>query len=106
MSRVGFWSWIAARAFRGKGITRAGWHRSRSVSGGKRSLKARHAKGQARVNAYEELLQKESEKRREDLQIHIPPGPRLGDVVIEADKVSTGYGDKLLVESMTFALPP
>src|SRR5256884_2625750 len=70
------------------------------------SRKARHAKGQARVNAYEELLQKESEKRREDLQIHIPPGPRLGDVVIEADKVSKGYGDKLLVEDMTFALPP
>src|SRR2546430_805132 len=46
------------------------------------SPKARHAKGQARVNAYEELLQKESEKRREDLQIHIPPGSRLGDVVI------------------------
>src|SRR5256884_7111695 len=70
------------------------------------SPKARHAKGQARVNAYEELLQKESEKRREDLQIHIPPGPRLGDVVIEADKVSKGYGDKLLVEDVTFALPP
>src|SRR6266567_47540 len=70
------------------------------------SPKARHAKGQARVNAYEELLQKESEKRREDLQIHIPPGPRLGDVVIEADKVSKAYGDKLLVEDMTFALPP
>ncbi len=70
------------------------------------SPKARHAKGQARVNAYEELLQKESEKRREDLQIHIPPGPRLGDVVIEAENVSKGYGDKLLVEDMTFALPP
>src|SRR5881227_2515202 len=70
------------------------------------SPRARQAKGQARVNAYEELLQKESEKRREDLQIHIPPGPRLGDVVIEADKVSKGYGDTLLVEDMTFALPP
>src|SRR5438874_1876086 len=70
------------------------------------SPKARHAKGQARINAYEELLQKESEKRREDLQIHIPPGPRLGDVVIEAENVSKGYGDKLLVEDLTFALPP
>src|SRR5881394_1779289 len=68
--------------------------------------KGRQAKGKARLNAYEKLLQKESEKRREDLQIHIPPGPRLGDVVIEADKVSKGYGDKLLVEDMTFALPP
>jgi energy-dependent translational throttle protein EttA len=70
------------------------------------SPKARRAKGQARINAYENLLAAESEKRREDLEIHIPPGPRLGDVVIEADKVSKGYGDKLLVEDMTFALPP
>src|SRR5438270_2065100 len=70
------------------------------------SPKARHAKGQARVNAYEDLLQKESEKRREDLEIYIPPGPRLGDVVIEADKVTKAYGDNLLVEDMTFALPP
>src|SRR3989454_5352662 len=68
--------------------------------------RARRAKGQARVNAYEELLQKESEKRREGLEIYIPPGPRLGDVVIEADKVTKAYGDNLLVEDMTFALPP
>ena len=66
------------------------------------SPKARHAKGQARVNAYESLLQEQSEKRREDLEIQIPPGPRLGDVVIEADKVSKAYGDNLLVEDMTF----
>ena len=52
------------------------------------SPKARRAKGQARINAYENLLAAESDKRREDLEIHIPPGPRLGDVVIEADKVS------------------
>src|SRR5436309_12140030 len=70
------------------------------------SPKARRAKGQARVNAYENLLQKESEKRREDLEIYIPPGPRLGDVVIEADKVTKAYGDNVLVEDMTFALPP
>jgi energy-dependent translational throttle protein EttA len=70
------------------------------------SPKARRAKGQARINAYENLLAAESDKRREDLEIHIPPGPRLGDVVIEADKVSKAYGDKLLVEDMTFALPP
>ena len=70
------------------------------------SPKARRAKGKARINAYENLLDKQAETRREDLQIHIPPGPRLGDVVIEADKVSKGYGDKLLVEDMTFALPP
>ena len=70
------------------------------------SPKARRAKGKARINAYENLLAAESDKRREDLEIHIPPGPRLGDVVIEAEKVSKAYGDKLLVEDMTFALPP
>ncbi|HKP39035.1 MAG TPA: energy-dependent translational throttle protein EttA [Pyrinomonadaceae bacterium] len=70
------------------------------------SPKARRAKGKARINAYESLLDKQSEKRREDLEIHIPPGPRLGDVVIDADKVSKAYGDKLLVEDMTFSLPP
>src|SRR2546423_3798560 len=68
--------------------------------------KPRHAKGQARVNAYENLLQEQTEKRREDLEIPIPAGPRLGDVVIEADKVTKAYEDKLLVENMTFALPP
>src|SRR5436305_1000571 len=70
------------------------------------SPKARHAKGQARVAAYENLLRQESEKRRDDLEIPIPPGPRLGDVVIEADKVNKAYGENLLVEDMTFALPP
>jgi energy-dependent translational throttle protein EttA len=70
------------------------------------SPRARHAKGQARVNAYEALLREQSEKRREDLEIPIPPGPRLGDVVIEADKVNKAYGDKLLMEDMTFQLPP
>ena len=70
------------------------------------SPKARHAKGQARVTAYENLLRQESEKRREDLEIPIPAGPRLGDVVIEAQAVSKAYGDNLLVENMTFALPP
>ena len=70
------------------------------------SPKARRAKGKARINAYEELLGEESQKRREDLEIHIPPGPRLGHVVIEAEKVSKAYGDLLLVADMTFALPP
>jgi len=70
------------------------------------SPKGRRAKGKARINEYESLLRQESDKRREDLEIHIPAGPRLGDVVIEADKVSKGYGDKLLVDDMTFALPP
>jgi energy-dependent translational throttle protein EttA len=70
------------------------------------SPKARQAKGKARITAYESLLDQESQKRREELEIPIPPGPRLGNVVIEAQGVSKGYGDKLLVENMTFKLPP
>src|SRR5581483_5661757 len=70
------------------------------------SPKARRAKGKARINAYEQLLDKQSEKRREDLEIPIPPGSRLGDVVIEADTVNKAYGDNLLVEDMSFKLPP
>src|SRR5919109_675039 len=68
--------------------------------------KARRAKGKARINAYEALLGEESQKRREDLEIYIPPGPRLGNVVIEAEGLSKTYGDRLLVEDMTFKLPP
>jgi sulfate-transporting ATPase len=67
---------------------------------------ARRAKGKARINAYEALLDQDSQKRREDLELHIPPGPRLGNIVIEAERVSKAYGDRLLVEEMTFALPP
>ena len=70
------------------------------------SPKARRAKGKARISSYEQLLNQESQNRREDLELHIPPGPRLGDVVIEAERVSKAYGDHLLVEDMTFALPP
>jgi ATP-binding cassette ChvD family protein len=70
------------------------------------SPKARRAKGKARINAYESLLQEGSDKRREDLEIPIPPGPRLGNVVIEAEGVSKAYGDHLLVDDMKFALPP
>jgi len=70
------------------------------------SPKARRAKGKARINAYESLLDRQSEKRREDLEIPIPPGPRLGDVVVQAEAVSKAYGNQLLVEDMTFALPP
>ena len=70
------------------------------------SPKARHAKGKARISSYEELLRQETEKRREDLEIHIPPGPRLGNVVIQAEGIDKGYGNNLLVEDMTFSLPP
>ena len=70
------------------------------------SPKARRAKGKARITAYESLLDQESQKRREDLEIPIPPGPRLGNVVIEADGVNKSYGDHLLIDDMTFKLPP
>jgi ATP-binding cassette ChvD family protein len=70
------------------------------------SPKGRHAKGQARITSYEQLLSQESEKRAKDLEIYIPPGPRLGDIVIEADNVSKSYGDRLLFEGMSFSLPP
>ncbi len=70
------------------------------------SSKGRHAKGKARITAYEDLLGQEGEKRAKELEIYIPPGPRLGKSVIEAEGVSKAYGDRLLVEDMSFALPP
>jgi len=69
------------------------------------SPKGRHAKAKARITAYENLLSQESEKREEDLQIFIPPGPRLGDKVIAAEGVSKGYGEKILMEDVSFSLP-
>ena len=68
--------------------------------------KARHAKSKARINSYEALLAQQNEQRARELEIYIPPGPRLGAVVIEADAVSKAYGDRLLVEGLTFKLPP
>jgi sulfate-transporting ATPase len=70
------------------------------------SPRARHAKSKARIASYEQLLAQESEKRSKDLEIYIPPGPRLGDVVIEANGVSKAYNDRILFEDMTFSLPP
>ncbi|HVF67829.1 MAG TPA: energy-dependent translational throttle protein EttA [Pyrinomonadaceae bacterium] len=68
--------------------------------------KARHAKSKARINSYEALLAEQNEARARELEIYIPPGPRLGAIVIEADGVSKGYGDRLLVEGLAFKLPP
>ena len=70
------------------------------------SPRARQAKGQARVTAYEKLLSQETERRREEMQIYIPPGPRLGDVVIDFDKVTKGYDNGLLFEQLSFQMPP
>ncbi|MBN1248811.1 MAG: energy-dependent translational throttle protein EttA, partial [Anaerolineae bacterium] len=68
--------------------------------------RARQAKGQARVAAYERLLSQEYEQAREDLEIYIPPGPRLGDVVIELNHVSKGYDDRLLIDDLDVSLQP
>jgi ATP-binding cassette ChvD family protein len=70
------------------------------------SPKGRHAKSKARISSYEALLKEEGEKHARDLQIYIPPGPRLGQVVIEADGVGKAYGDRLLIDGMSFSLPP
>jgi len=70
------------------------------------SPKGRHAKAKARINAYEELLGAEAEKRTRDLEIYIPPGPRLGKTVIEMAGISKAFGDKLLFENLSFSLPP
>lgn len=68
--------------------------------------KGRRAKSKARINQYEELLSEENEKRRDDMEIFIPAGPRLGDKVIVAENVSKGFEDRLLIEDLDFKLPP
>ncbi|MFZ3071188.1 MAG: energy-dependent translational throttle protein EttA [Anaerolineaceae bacterium] len=70
------------------------------------SPKARQSKGQARVTAYEKLLSQEYEKQRKDLEIYIPSGPRLGNVVIELDSVSKGFDEKDLIEDLSLSIPP
>ncbi|HLT71709.1 MAG TPA: energy-dependent translational throttle protein EttA [Cyclobacteriaceae bacterium] len=68
--------------------------------------KGRHAKSKARLGAYEKLLTQETREREEKLELYIPPGPRLGNKVIEAEGISKAFGDKLLYENLTFSLPP
>jgi ATP-binding cassette ChvD family protein len=70
------------------------------------SPRARHAKSKARLGAYEKLLADEQNVKLDKVEIHIPPGPRLGDLVIDAEGVQKGFGDRLLVEDLTFSLPP
>ena len=68
--------------------------------------RARQAKSKARLKAYEQLLGEDQDERQRRMQIYIPPGPRLGDVVVEAQDLSKGYGDQLLIENLSFRLPP
>src|SRR5919112_4695995 len=70
------------------------------------SPRARQAKSKARLSAYEQLLAQSREKAPDTAQIVLPPGPRLGDLVIEAEQVGKGFGDRLLVENLSFKLPP
>ena len=70
------------------------------------SPRARQSKGKARVTAYERLLSQEYEQLREQLEIYIPPGPRLGDIVIQLDKVSKAYGERLLIDDLSVSFPP
>ena len=70
------------------------------------SPKARQAKGKARYTAYEKLLSQESEQERANLEIYIPPGPRLGDIVIEMQNISKAFGDRLLIDNLTASVPP
>jgi len=70
------------------------------------SPKGRHAKAKARINAYETLVNQDTQTRERDLEIYIPPGPRLGDVVIEAKDLSKAYNDRLLIKDLSFIVPP
>ncbi|MGM1429037.1 energy-dependent translational throttle protein EttA [Sphingobacterium lactis] len=72
----------------------------------KMAPKARHAKSKARLHNYEKLASEETKEREEKLELFIPPGPRLGNVVIEANGVSKAYGDRILFEDLSFSLPP
>ncbi|MBD1430760.1 energy-dependent translational throttle protein EttA [Sphingobacterium litopenaei] len=72
----------------------------------KMAPKARHAKSKARLHNYEKLASEETKEREEKLELFIPPGPRLGNVVIEANNISKTYGDRILFENLSFSLPP
>ena len=79
---------------------------SRELEWVRSAPKARQSKSKARLNAYEKLLEKDREQRNETTKITIPAGPRLGDIVIEADGLEKGFGEKLLFEGVDFRLPP
>jgi sulfate-transporting ATPase len=70
------------------------------------SPKGRHVKSKARINAYETLVSREGQKQERDLEIYIPPGPRLGNLVIEAKNLIKAYGDRLLINDLSFSVPP
>jgi ATP-binding cassette ChvD family protein len=103
-------SWLEQKKERLRQEEKAESHRQKTLQRElewiKMTPKARQVKSKARINAYEKLLDRESTSRAGDLEIYIPPGPRLGNLVIEAENVSKGYDDRLLIENMSFFLPP
>jgi ATP-binding cassette ChvD family protein len=70
------------------------------------SPRARHAKSKARIKSYEALVAEEERRAPESVEIPVPPGPRLGDVVVQADKLRKGFGERLLIDDLSFSLPP
>ena len=122
---AGFSNSIAGEGFRGREITRAGWNkkatrlaieektesarqkaRARELEWVRQSARARHAKSKARIAAYERMAAEEQSKKVAEIEIYIPPGPRLGQLVIEAIGVRKAFGDNLLMADMNFSLPP
>ncbi len=102
-------SWLDQKKKRLEGEEKAESARQRTLARElewvRASPRARQAKSKARITAYEELLAEESQKREEAVEISIPPGPRLGDVVVKAEKLRKAYGDNLLFDDLTFNLP-
>ncbi|MFC1813242.1 energy-dependent translational throttle protein EttA [Thermodesulfobacteriota bacterium] len=103
-------SWLEQKQERLRQEEKAESHRQKTLQRElewiKMTPKARQTKSKARISAYEKLLSQESASRAEDLEIYIPPGPRLGKLVVQAENMSKGYGDRLLIENMSFFLPP
>jgi len=102
-------SWLDQKRKRLEGEEKAESARQRTLARElewvRASPRARQAKSKARLAAYEQLLADETAKREDNIEISIPPGPRLGDVVVKADKLSKGYGERMLIENLTFNLP-
>ncbi len=103
-------SWLEQKSARLKQETKGETERQRTLERElewiRMSPKGRHAKSKARINAYESLLRQDHEKQARELELYIPPGPRLGNVVIEANNLSKTFGENLLMEGFSFALPP
>jgi ATP-binding cassette ChvD family protein len=102
-------SWLEQKRKRLEGEEKAESARQRTLARElewvRSSPRARQAKSKARLAAYEQLLAEETQKRDDVVEISIPPGPRLGDVVVKADKLGKGYGDRVLIENLSFNLP-